>query len=87
MLQETVVETSEYKAVLSNRGAQLISFKLKRYFQKRSRNPVELVKAREAHRTDYPFTIVPRDAGLTRLNNVLYDVQDTTGNGSYSGFP
>jgi YidC/Oxa1 family membrane protein insertase len=77
-LERTVIETPEYTAVLSNRGAQLISFKLNKYEVTRTEEPVELVKAREPHRTDYPFMIVPRDAELKRLNSVLYDVQDVT---------
>ncbi|MEA2464155.1 MAG: YidC/Oxa1 family rane protein insertase [Acidobacteriota bacterium] len=79
-LQRTVVDTPEYRAVLSNRGAQLISFQLKHYKQKKTEQLVDLVKAREPHRTEYPFTIVPRDtnADLHRLNRALYAVSDTT---------
>ncbi len=77
-LKQTVIDTPEYRAVLSNRGAQLISFQLKTYKKKRSQQPVDLVKAREPHRTDYPFSIVPRDAELQRLNRALYAVSDTT---------
>jgi YidC/Oxa1 family membrane protein insertase len=77
-VQRTVVDTPAYRAVLSNRGAQLISFQLKNYKQKKSEQPVDLVKAREPHRTDYPFSIVPRDADLQRLNRALYAVSDTT---------
>ncbi|HYK00253.1 MAG TPA: membrane protein insertase YidC [Thermoanaerobaculia bacterium] len=79
-LQRTVVDTHEYRAVLSNRGAQLISFQLKNYKQKKTEQPVDLVKAREPHRADYPFTIVPHEtrADLHRLNRALYAVSDTT---------
>jgi YidC/Oxa1 family membrane protein insertase len=77
-LKQTVIDTPEYRAVLSNRGAQLISFQLKTYKKKRSKQPVDLVKVREPHRTDYPFSIVPRDAELQRLNRALYAVSDTT---------
>jgi YidC/Oxa1 family membrane protein insertase len=79
-LQRTVVDTPEYRAVLSNRGAQLISFQLKNYKQKKSEQLVDLVKAREPHRTEYPFTIVPHEtkADLHRLNRALYAVTDTT---------
>jgi YidC/Oxa1 family membrane protein insertase len=71
-----VVETPEYKAILSNRGAQLISFTLKKYARKKSTEPEDLVKARDAKRSDYPFTIVPADASLVTLNNALYSVSD-----------
>lgn len=76
-VQLTVVETPEYKAVLTNRGAQLISFKLKSYQRKKSTVPEDLVKAREANRTDYPFSIVPADPQLHVLNKALYSVSDT----------
>jgi YidC/Oxa1 family membrane protein insertase len=78
-VQLTTIDTNEYTAVLSNRGAQLVSFKLKRYAQKKSTAPVDLVKAREPWRTDYPFMIVPRDPALKRLNGVLYAVTDAPG--------
>jgi YidC/Oxa1 family membrane protein insertase len=74
--QRTVIDTPEYTAVLTNRGAQLISFKLKHYLHKKSKQPEELIKAREANRTDYPFTIVPGDRSLLALNSALYSVSD-----------
>ncbi|HYC62655.1 MAG TPA: membrane protein insertase YidC [Thermoanaerobaculia bacterium] len=76
--QRTVIDTPEYTAVLSNRGAQLVSFKLKKYPQKKRPEPEDLVKAREPQRADYPFTIVPGDRALLRLNNALYAVSETT---------
>lgn len=80
-VQRTVVDMPEYTAVFTNRGAQLVSFKLKTYTQKKSKIPVDLVKAREAHRTEYPFAIVPREAELNALNSALWAVTDTTENG------
>jgi YidC/Oxa1 family membrane protein insertase len=77
-VQNTVIETNEYRAVLSNRGAQLISFRLKKYPQKKRPQPEDLVKARDPRRTDYPFSIVPRDRELQRLNSALYTVSDMT---------
>lgn len=74
--QFTVIDTPEYKAVLTNRGAQLISFKLNQYPRKKQRVPEDLVKARERHRADYPFTIVPGDRALLGLNSALYSVSD-----------
>jgi len=75
-VQRTVIDTPEYTAVLTNRGAQLISFRLKNYKQKNGPEPVDLVKAREPHRTEFPFTIVPRDAALRRLNSALWQVKN-----------
>ena len=81
---QTRIESSEFIAVFSNRGAQLISFKLKYYQTKPKRGDmVDLVKARDASRTDYPFAIETRDAALTaRLNASLYEVRDETHNGA-----
>jgi YidC/Oxa1 family membrane protein insertase len=75
-VQLTVVETPEYKAVLTNRGAQLISFKLKKYQRKKSTEQEDLVRSREAKRTEYPFTIVPEKPALLGLNSALYSVSD-----------
>lgn len=80
--QRTVVDTPEFTAVFSNRGAQLISFKLKGYVQKGSRSPVDLVKTRQTTRTDYPFQIVSSDKGLNdRLNSALYVVGERNDQG------
>lgn len=82
-VQHTVIDMPKYRAVMSNRGAQLISFTLKEYKQKTSPEPVDLVKARGAHRTDFPFTIEAADEALmTRLNSSLYAVSDVTDRGT-----
>jgi YidC/Oxa1 family membrane protein insertase len=71
----TVVECPElFTATFSNRGAQLISFKLEKYKDK-SGQPVELVKARPLTRTDFPFAIETQNAALAeRINSALYAV-------------
>ena len=79
--RNVVVETNDYRAVFTNRGAQLISFQLKNYKQKQSEARVDLVKARGANRSDYPFTIVPREAALKSLNSALWSVSDVQQNG------
>ncbi len=63
-----------YVARFSNRGAELVSFQLKNYKTKpKNGAPVELVKARDLSRTDFPFAVATRDAALTnRLNSALY---------------
>jgi len=74
----TPVDTPIYTARFSNRGAQLVSFQLKRYTEKNGA-PVELVKAREANRTDYPFALEATDAGFAvRANSALYQVTEMT---------
>ena len=73
--QVTVVDTPEFTAKFSNRGAELVSFQLKQY--KANGAPVELVKAREATRSDYPFSIASADASVQhRLNSALYTVSE-----------
>jgi YidC/Oxa1 family membrane protein insertase len=77
-VERVVIDMPDYIAVLSNRGAQIVSFKLKSYKQKGVDDLVDLVQVREPHRTDYPFTIVPHKqrADLLRLNSALYSVKE-----------
>lgn len=66
-----------YTAILSNRGAQLVSFKLNNYDRRDSDRPVDLVKARDPRRVDYPFAIEAVDTALAkRLNSALYAVTE-----------
>jgi YidC/Oxa1 family membrane protein insertase len=76
--QRSTVDTPEFTAVFTNRGAQLLSFKLKRYMRKDlPSQPVDLVRTRPATSTDYPFSIQATNAPLTtRLNSALYAVTD-----------
>jgi YidC/Oxa1 family membrane protein insertase len=68
----TTIDTDDYIARFSNRGAQLVSFKLKKYLTKQ-KELVDLVKARDLSRTDFPFAIEARDPAVTeRLNSALY---------------
>ena len=70
----TTVERPEYIAIFSNRGAQLVSFKLRNYKDKK-KQPVELVKERPATRGDFPFAIESQNAAVaSRLNTSLYAV-------------
>src|SRR5438067_803122 len=72
--QTSRVETNDFIAVFSNRGAELISFQLKHYSSKNG-GPVELVKGRESLRTDFPFAIESPNAALAqRLNSSLWEV-------------
>ena len=76
-VERTVIDAPDYRAVLSNRGAQLVSFRLKGYLRKGGTDPVDLVKARPAVRTDYPFAIESRDAAIaSRLNGALWVVSE-----------
>jgi YidC/Oxa1 family membrane protein insertase len=75
-VQETVIDTPSFVARFSNRGAQLVSFRLKGYTTA-DHQPVELVKAREPQRSDFPFAIEAKDGKLAeRLNRALYAVSE-----------
>jgi YidC/Oxa1 family membrane protein insertase len=75
----TSIDTPEYVARFSNRGAVLVSFQLKNYRTK-DKSPVELVKSRDLSRTDFPFSIEARDPALaTRLNTALYSLDKKRG--------
>ncbi len=77
----TTIDTPNFIATFSNRGAQLISFRLKNY-KTADGDFVELVKARDPSRTDFPFAVEVSNAAMTdRLNSALYAVQDRTENG------
>jgi YidC/Oxa1 family membrane protein insertase len=74
--QETVVNRPDFVAKFSNRGAELVSFQLKHYTTA-SNTSVELVKAREPNRTDYPFAIESKDQSVaSRLNAALFAVSE-----------
>lgn len=79
-VQTTTVDHRDYTAVFTNRGAQLVSFKLKNYNRKDVRDQnVDLVRTREPNRTDYPFAIETVSKALSdRFNSALYSVSDRT---------
>ncbi|HUP44852.1 MAG TPA: membrane protein insertase YidC [Thermoanaerobaculia bacterium] len=75
VVRETVVESSDYIARFSNRGAQLVSWQLKNY-RRKDGEPVDLVKRRPANQDDYPFAIVAQSGAVARrLNSALYSVE------------
>jgi YidC/Oxa1 family membrane protein insertase len=72
------IDTPDYVARFSNRGAVLVSFRLKHYTN-HDGSEVELVKARDPQRTDFPFSFVGADPKVApRLNTALYAVEQTT---------
>ncbi len=76
-VQESVVETPQYIARFSNRGAQLLSFQLKDY-KEEDGSLVDLVKARPSSSSDFPFAMETGDGRLTRLANTsLYLVEES----------
>ncbi len=76
--QVTTVDTPDYTARFSNRGAELVSFRLKHY-KNHDGSLVELVKSRDPERTDFPFAIESADGALAnRINTALFVVDDQT---------
>lgn len=81
---ETVVETSLYRAVWSNRGAVLKSFQLKKH-KGSNNNNLELVQLRSAEPGRYPFSLWFEDekadgpdALSSRLNSALYKLSGSS---------
>ena len=83
-VETSTIDTPDFVAVFSNRGAQLVSFKLKKYNRKDAPNQlVDLVRTREPNRTDFPFMIEARDVPFaTRVNGALFTVADRTERGT-----
>ena len=82
--QRSTIDTPEYTAVFTNRGAQLLSFKLKKYKRKDAPDQmVDLVRTRAAASTDYPFALKSADTALdARLNSAFYTVSDRVDRGT-----
>lgn len=76
-VQESIVETPQYIARFSNRGAQLVSFRLKEY-REVGGALVDLVKSRPAASSDFPFAVETADGRLTRLANTSPYLVDET---------
>jgi len=84
----TKIESPNFVAKFSNRGAELVSFQLTHYKAKPSdkndQTTVELVKEREPNRTDYPFAIEATDANfMHRANAALYTVREFDDKGAH----
>ncbi|HEV7429434.1 MAG TPA: membrane protein insertase YidC [Thermoanaerobaculia bacterium] len=84
----TKIESPDFVAKFSNRGAELVSFQLTHYkarpSDKNDPTNVELVKQREPNRADYPFAIEATDARFTqRANAALYAVTEFDDKGAH----
>ncbi|MBV8546353.1 MAG: membrane protein insertase YidC [Acidobacteria bacterium] len=84
----TTIQSPNFVAKFSNRGAELVSFQLTHYKAKPSdkndQANVELVKEREPNRTDYPFAIEATDANfMHRANAALYAVREFDEKGAH----
>jgi len=70
--QEIIVDTSLYRAVWINRGAQLKSWRLKEYKDENDEN-LELVSVRSLELDQYPFLLSTDDPDFDNtINNTLY---------------
>jgi YidC/Oxa1 family membrane protein insertase len=75
---ETVVENDLYKITFTNRGAQVKSWILKKYYDDKG-NPLELVNEQAASKFGYPLSLWSYDQGLRqKLSQALY-VPSATG--------
>ena len=71
--EEIVIETSLYRAVWSNRGAVLKSWKLKKYLDDNKEQEYEIVPASSAEINKYPFSLNTDDPAFDLiLNSSLY---------------
>jgi YidC/Oxa1 family membrane protein insertase len=82
-VQTSTIDSPEFTAVFSNRGAQLVSFQLKKYERKDVKGQhVDLVRSREAGSTDFPFAIEAGQKAISdRWNASLFTVSDRTDRG------
>jgi YidC/Oxa1 family membrane protein insertase len=70
--EEIVIDTPLYQAVWINRGAQLKSWKMKKYKDENKEN-LELISARSLELGKYPFLLSTDDPDFDKLiNNTLY---------------
>jgi len=84
--QYSVHDTDEYTAVFTNRGAQLVSFRLKKYKEKGTNHPVELVRPFVSAHRRYPFSIdvaQQQKAIGDELNDSLYSVSERDEKGAH----
>ena len=72
--QRVALETEDYRLELSNRGAQVISFQLKKH-REIDGKLVELVRAREGW--PYPLGLVGADQKPLALNDALFRVEES----------
>jgi YidC/Oxa1 family membrane protein insertase len=84
----TKIESPDFVAKFTNRGAELVSFQLTHYkaraSDKNDQTLVELVKEREPGRNDYPFAIEATDANfMRRANSALYAVREFDEKGAH----
>ena len=71
----TTIENEFYKIVFTNRGAQVKSWTLKKYFDSAGK-PLDLVQQQAAARFGLPLSLFTYEPALTtQLNHALYQVK------------
>jgi YidC/Oxa1 family membrane protein insertase len=76
--QDITVDTPLYRAVWSNRGAQLESWKLKKYQNDQKEN-LELISSRAVQLNRYPFRLLTEDAEFDKMINTAHYAFSRTG--------
>ena len=74
----TVIDTPTYRAELTNRGAQLVSFRLKEHLNAQGQ-PLDLVRGRIDW--PYPFGVVGPNGEPSELNDALFVTEESVGDG------
>ncbi|MGD0098288.1 MAG: membrane protein insertase YidC [Terracidiphilus sp.] len=70
----TTIENEQYKIVFTNRGAQIKSWVLKKYFDTAGK-PLDMVQPQAAQAFGYPLSLFTYEPALTtELNQALYQV-------------
>ena len=70
----TTIESEQYKIVFTNRGAQVKSWILKRYFDTAGK-PLDMVQPQAAQAFGYPLSLFTYEPALTsQINQALYQV-------------
>lgn len=77
--ERVIVETDLYRVELTNRGAQIVSFRLKDH-RSHDGGPVDLVRVRDVG-DPYPFALVTPDGEPTELQDALFAVERGTEEG------
>lgn len=75
--QQIVIETSLFKAIWSNKGAVLKSWRLKEHVDEEG-EPLELISSRSATLGQFPFIVMTDDPNYdTLINNALFTVSNS----------
>ncbi|MGA3345827.1 MAG: membrane protein insertase YidC [Terracidiphilus sp.] len=81
----TTIENEQYKIVFTNRGAQVKSWVLKKYFDTAGK-PLDMVQPQAAQEFGYPLSLFTYEPALTnQINQALYQVTASGAQPSMTG--